>query len=182
SLVPETSDESDEARDRALVDAPCQLVEEEETRSGREGARHLEPFALPGGQLAGEGRPLVRQADEGEIMVGRRPRNPWIALVAERADQHVVADGHSSEEAELLERARDTAAGDLVRPEPRDRAAVQPDVARVRPGEAGDDVEEGRLPRAVRPDDADDLPRRHREADVGVGHDAAEALRDVDDL
>ena len=47
---------------------------------------------------------------------------------------------------------------------------------------AGDAVEEGGLPGAVRADEAHDHPLLHREGDVGVGREAAEELGDVLDL
>src|SRR5581483_8442158 len=52
----------------------------------------------------------------------------------------------------------------------------------VRPEQAGDEVEERRLARAVRADDADRLPGPHLEGDAVDGADAAERPRQVLDL
>jgi hypothetical protein len=62
------------------------------------------------------------------------------------------------------------------------RLAGEGDVAGVGPVQARDDVEGGRLPRAVRPDQADDLARFGSEGNAVECDDAAETLGDVVDL
>ena len=66
-----------------------------------------------------------------------------------------------------------------IRPEPRDGAAVQQDLARIRRLEAREEVEERGLAGAVGADDPDELSRAHPEGNVVVGDEAAEALRDA---
>ena len=107
---------------------------------------------------------------------------PVDAARGERAHGDVLPHRHAAERAELLERPADAPAVDLIRPEAGERLAGEADLPAVRPVEAGDHVEERRLPGAVRPDDADDLARRHVERDALVRHEAAEALGHAADL
>src|SRR5438093_924926 len=69
--------------------------------------------------------------------------------------------------------------GTLVRPPGRDVHAVEADVTRVGDQEAGDEVEDRRLPGAVRADEAEDLALVQLEAGVVDRPDAAEALHEV---
>jgi hypothetical protein len=55
--------------------------------------------------------------------------------------------------------------------------ATEADAPAVRSERAGDEVEEGRLARSVRPHHADQLPLVKAEADVMDGADTAEPLR-----
>ena len=57
--------------------------------------------------------------------------------------------------------------------------AGEVDVAAARVDDAGEDVEERRLARAVRPDQADDRAPRDLEVGLADGDEAAEALRDA---
>src|SRR5207302_3344650 len=63
-----------------------------------------------------------------------------------------------------------------------ERLTVQQDVARRRGVDAGDAVEQRRLPRAVGPDQADDFALGELERDAPERVDAAEALGHVDRL
>ena len=94
----------------------------------------------------------------------------------QRADHDVLGHGEIGEGLELLEGARDAAAGDAVGPQAGDLAAVEEDAAGVGRLEAGDQVEQRRLAGAVGADDAEDLALVDIEGDVGVGGEAAEAL------
>ena len=98
----------------------------------------------------------------------RRPRAPrrrsFSPAFAEpvRADEHVLEHGHRPEELDVLERARDALADDPCGrrfriDEP--SSSTSPGVRLVEPR---DDVERGRLPRAVRPDQAGDVPSCRR--------------------
>ncbi len=59
---------------------------------------------------------------------------------------------------------------------------VEDDVTRVRPVEARDDVERGRLPRPVRPDQADDLAGVDVQGEAVEREDSAEPAVDVSEL
>jgi len=62
----------------------------------------------------------------------------------------------------------------LMRPESGDVFAVEPDGAGGGPDEAGQKVEAGRLARAIRTDQADDLALRNAEIDTVDGGESAE--------
>ena len=102
---------------------------------------------------------------------------PGVADLAR--DAQVVADRQIGEQLEPLERAGDAEPGPLVRVEPADVAAVEQDPARGRRLQAGDDVEQRRLARAVRPDQTGDLAGARVEVDVGERAVAAELDGDL---
>src|SRR5205085_7182654 len=80
---------------------------------------------------------------------------------------------------DVLERPRDPLADDPMRRGAEQALAVERDLARVRPVEPGDQVEERRLAGAVRADQPADLAALDAERDVVDGDDAAEAPRHV---
>jgi hypothetical protein len=61
---------------------------------------------------------------------------------------------------------------------PIDSLAEQKNISRVGDHGAGDKIEQGCLPRAVRPHDAEDFTLIYGETDVSHRGDAAEAFRD----
>ena len=65
-----------------------------------------------------------------------------------------------------------------MRLEADDRPPLEQDLARVGAVDAGDQVEERRLARAVRPDHADDLALVHMEVELRDDAEAAEGERD----
>ena len=79
------------------------------------------------------------------------------AVVRVGADHHVLERSHLAEEPDVLERAGDAESGDLVPLEPGEGLAVESHLAVRRLEHAGDDVEDGRLAGAVRPDEPEDL-------------------------
>ena len=86
------------------------------------------------------------------------------------------------EHLEPLEGAGEAEPGELVRPRAGHVLAVDEDPALVGLLHAGGDVEQRRLARAVRPDEADDLPVLQVEADLVDREQAAEADADVPQL
>ena len=97
------------------------------------------------------------------------------------ADQHVLDRRHVREQADVLERAADAGSRDAVHAAGRRRARRGTDLAGGRLVEAGQDVEERRLPGAVRADDADDRLLLDVEADVVERDQPLEGLRHVAD-
>ena len=95
---------------------------------------------------------------------------------AVHAHERVLERRHGAEEADVLERAADAERGDLVLRQPGDVLAVEHDLARRRRVGARQHVEERRLARAVRPDQARDRAARHDEVDVLDGDEPAELL------
>src|SRR3989441_12547545 len=83
-------------------------------------------------------------------MIRRPPRSTLFPYTTLFRSEDVLEHGHLLEGDDVLERARDALLHDLVRAHPEHVAAVELDVARVRPVEARDDVEERRLAGAVR--------------------------------
>jgi hypothetical protein len=96
-----------------------------------------------------------------------------------RPDQHVVEHAHRPEELDVLEGARDPLADDAVRGRAEEVVAGELELALVRLVEPRDHVERGRLPRAVRADQPDDLALADVERDLVEGDDAPEAPRHV---
>ncbi len=84
-------------------------------------------------------------------------------------------DGEVGVEAEALGDVAEPATGSATgrRAEERDRAAARAE-------QAEEHADERRLPRAVSPDEADDLTATHREGDAVNGDEGAEARGDVD--
>jgi hypothetical protein len=73
-----------------------------------------------------------------------------------RADSHVVTGRHGGEQRNILKRSGEAKRGNLVYGEARQRAPVEEDRTRVGVAEAGDAVEQRRLPGAVRSDQSAD--------------------------
>ena len=74
---------------------------------------------------------------------------------------------------------RNAACGDLIGPEPRDRRALELDLALGGLVHPGEQIENGGFSRAVRPDERRDAPARELEVELRDGFDAAEAHGEV---
>ena len=173
-----------ELRDLFVIQAARRLVEQQQLRLGDQRARELDPLERPERQPrrrpSGDvGDPdvvedLARAAADGAA--AKRPR------AGVRADEHVVEHRHRAEQLDVLERARDPATNDAVRRRAQQALAVEAQRAGVRLVEPGDHVEERGLAGAVRPDQADDLPRLDVERDIVDRDDPAEPPRHVANL
>src|SRR5262245_52611401 len=97
------------------------------------------------------------------------------------ADQHVFSGRHVGEQPDVLKGPAHPQRGDLVGAQADERLAAKADDAGVGTVQAGEDVEERRLARAVGADDRGDTPVE-REAHALQGRKAAECLDDVDGL
>ena len=122
--------------------------------------RALLDFAL----LATFGRRLEHRAEQPVLGAHVAPHH------------HVLERGHAAEQPNVLERARDPRLRDLMHRGRGVVLAVEFEVAGVGRVEPGDHVEERSLARAVRADQAVDLPFLDLGADVGQRLQAAEAL------
>ena len=176
------------------------LVEEEQPRVGRGGARDLEPPPVRVREAVRRLVPAVAHqpiAEEREPRLGELADLALLTALAGRAEHrpedagpgvpvrrrhHVLAHAHVQEQAQRLEGARDPALGDLVRLEADDAAPFEEDVACGRLVDAGDEVEERRLAGAVRADHADDLSLAHVDVEPVDDREAAERHRDVAQL
>ena len=102
------------------------------------------------------------------------------SLVAHPVAQHdVLAYGETHEQLELLERAGEPESGPLRGRLPRDLLATEEHVSVVRVEQSGQHTEQRGLAGPVRPDEADDRARGHRDAHVVEGDEATEAHGDV---
>src|SRR5437867_10759660 len=176
------------------VGARRRLVQQEQFRIVGQSSRNLQPPLRAVGKIAGVVVGLLPDADEIEQLV--RPfgdprllslrlrrleeRIPELGMHAwVLPDPHVVQGGHVREQSDLLKGASDAQVGNLVRLEPGDVAALKTDYAGRRLVEAGNGVEERRLPGAVRTDQRKDLTRSNGEADVIDRGQTAESLDHV---
>ena len=154
-------------------------------------ARDLEPPLRAVGKIAGVVVSLLPDADEIEQLVrplgdprllapgipGLEQRIPELGMHAWMLpDPHVVQGRHVGEQSDLLKGASDAQVGNFVRLEPGDVALPKADHAGRRLVEAGDGVEESRLPGAVGTDQGKDLTGSNAEADVIDRSQTAEPL------
>src|SRR5450432_3974028 len=98
------------------------------------------------------------------------------------SDQNVVEHAESAEETNVLKRAGDAEAIDAKRFFARDRLAVESQIAGGWRIQAGDDVEDGCLSRAVGADQSDQLALIEREIEMAKGLEPAELNGDVVDF
>ena len=176
------------------VHASGGLVEREELGLGRERARDLEAALVPVGQVPRQAvrapghahviEQLVRPLVDRPFLVARvrvaRDRAPDAGARAHvAADHHVLQRRQVGEQPDVLERAGDSARGDLVGLQALQHVAVEREVPAVGHVDAGEHVEQRRLAGAVRADQPVDLAVADREPDVGERLHAAEALRDA---
>jgi hypothetical protein len=96
--------------------------------------------------------------------------------------EDVLERGHVVEEADVLECPRHAERCHLVRRQSADRRAVEDHSAGRRLVDPGEDVEERRLARAVRADEADDRAARNDEVDIVDRDQASELLAHLDGL
>src|SRR5205814_2207843 len=131
--------------------------------------------------LGPEPRRLEERAPPVARVVEGRGARPEVerAAVPLRRDAHVLEHGEVREDVRELVGLGDPEARDRVLREPRDVAPAEPDAARARRHLAGDQLEECRLARAVRPDDGAQLALVHREAHAIDREEAAVAPRQL---
>src|SRR5216683_3864285 len=170
------------------------LVEEEEGGPRGEGAPDLEAALVAVGQVAGD---LVGPPPEPhgvEQLRRPRPQGPLLRLEAPvsrqrapqpRADPRVHAHEdvlhrrHVAKEADVLEGAADAEGGDLIGPEAQERSPPEAHRSLFGHIEAGEDVEERGLARAVGPDDGGDAAFLEDEVDLVQRDQPAESLGDA---
>src|SRR5262245_47748647 len=155
------------------VDAGRGLVEEDQRRIRHEHPHELDELLLTIGQVAGV---LVRQPSQPHEIEQLAAAALRVLAGAARDDQQILERRQLGEHPNELERAADTAPGDLPGPEPVDALAAKAHAARVEPLDPGDAIEQRGLAGAVWADEAVDAPRRQAQRDVVDGRDAAKAL------
>jgi hypothetical protein len=154
------------------------LVEEQEPGLGGERPRDAELALVAVRERTGR-LPLARsEAEQLEQLVGPTPRLAGPCASSEGGDLDVLADAQACERAAVLERAREPGAAAPVRTPRRHVLAGELDRPRGREVEAGEDVDERRLPCPVRPDQADDLVAVQLERHVAERVQRLEGTRD----
>ncbi len=194
---PHLLDALEQATRERRIHAGERFVQEHEARREHERARKLEELALAARERSGVLAGVTAQLERLEQLVRARPHFTFsasrcegsgeqackpLAGVVRRGKEHVVEHAHHVQRLRQLERPHEPAAGDRVGRQVVDRPAVEPDGAAACALEAGDDVEERRLARAVRADQRRDRAALDAEARAVHGADAAEALLDALDL
>ncbi len=94
-------------------------------------------------------------------------------------DFDIVENGKILEETNVLERASDASLGDRMGPQSKRRFSRDLNTPCGRTIDAGEDIEHGRLSRAVRADQADEFAGKKREGEVVDRPQAAKLHRDV---
>jgi hypothetical protein len=161
------------------VEVRQRLVEQEHLRVPDQRPAHGDALALAAGELA---RPAIEErveleerCDPSHLDVADRPRH----AADLHAEAHVVVNVHRRVERVGLEHHGDVTilGGEVVHD-----ASVDEDVARRHRFEAGDHVEERRLPAARRAEEDEELAVIRADAHPGQRGEAAELLRDVPDF
>ena len=167
------------------------LVEQQQARFTRQRAGDLDPALVAVGQAArrcpaAASSPTKRSSACARSRVSRSSRAVAppgsSAPMKAGARAHVAADhdvldhAQLAEQPDVLKRPGDAAAGDRVGRAAGDLGAVEADRPAVGPVQPRDDVEGGRLARAVGTDEGVDVAAAHRHVEPVDGGDAAEAL------
>src|SRR4029078_12466978 len=196
-LLTQLRDEVREVRGLLRVHARGRLIEEKKPRPRGQRARHLQAALISAGEVLRVAVPPPRKPREREQLLSSLPRFLLLALQPREAEdgapdapfepavhghEDVLERRHVVEEADVLERARHTERRHLVRRQPADRRVLEDDTARGRLVDPGEDIEESRLARAVRTDQAYDRPVRDDEVHVVDRNEAAELLPHLDGL
>ncbi len=165
------------------------LVQEEQRGRRRQGHAHLELALLAVGQRADDRFEPTRQADgfrhlggasevRGPAGAARSQEVVAAAAVGGSGEPEVLGDGQARKQIRPLEGARNPSPRHRVGRESGDRPAVEDDAAGARRQLPRDEVEQRRLPGAVRPDDGPSLRCAHGERDAIDGGERAETPRE----
>ena len=179
AAVPQMKDDLLNVADRNRIDAGERLVEQDELRRDDERARDL--GAPP---LAPRQRVRRRRRERGQVQLRKQlaqPRAPRRAVGAERFQngKNILFDREPAKDRRLL--------GKIANPLPRadvhrivgDIAAVQLHASRVWRREPDRHVKGRRLARAVRPEQANNFPRRDVQTDAAHNRAAAVGFGEV---
>ena len=160
------------------VEGAERLVEEQDARAVDQRAGEGHALALAAGELAGPASPKPGELAPASSISSARARGarPLGTPLDHEPVGHVLGDGHVGEERVVLEDGVDVA---LVGRHAGDVLAVEEDPARVGLLEAGDQAQAGRLARARRPEQREELAVVDLEAHLVDGADVAEAAADT---
>ena len=165
------------------------LVEREQLRLGGEGARNLEAPLVPVREAA---RGIVGARPDADVLEKLESAAFDLALFFQRfpvfqdraehsgtrarvpPDHDVFERGEVGEQADVLEGARDAGDGYPIGREAGDIAPVEEEAACVGPVDSGEEIEQRRLARAVRADQAVDFALSYGERSVLEGAQSTE--------
>ena len=153
------------------------LVHDQDPRTAVEQLQDLDALLLTDRQLPDLGARIDPQAELfGELAHLRLgPAGPQQEPRRVQPEDHVLGDGLRRHEREVLMDHADPGRDRIARRVERDRATVEQDLAAVRTVQAGEDVHERALARAVLAQHGMDLADAQVEGDPVVGEDAREA-------
>ena len=180
-LVADGSDQFDHPVQFGFRQARGQLVQEEHPGPAGEGAGQIQALELDGVEALRRRVDVLPELNEIQHFHGLCLGVPVpVPVPAEHgAHQDVLQRGKPGEGPGNLEGAGQPHAADLVGLHPGGVMAQEADRTRGRLVGARQTVQERGLPRAVRPDEADDLVGRHMHGDLGDGRQPAELLGDI---
>jgi hypothetical protein len=173
----------DVAPDRAArlrVQADGGLVEEEHARRVQEAARDLQASAHAAREGHHRRAAALPQPDHLEHLAHPAGDERGVDAVELGVQAQVLLGGEVAVERRVLEDEADVAPDVVALAH--DVVAGDARAARRRLGQRAQHVDGGRLPGAVGPEEAEDLPGRHLEADTAHGLDLAKGLAQVVDL
>src|SRR4029453_10501174 len=184
ALPAQATDQGDALLQLGRIEAGQPFVEQQQFGIERKRAGKLQALLVDVGELARQHIARAAEADAVEQRVGFGAGGdaPGIAATEGQAGQDVVAATERRERPHELEGPGHAQPGDTMSRLAGDGMAAKGDGARVRPQHARQQVEHGRLARAVGSQQAHDLARRDREAQRIDGQKPAEAATQPGDL
>ena len=165
---------SSSSSDSVLVHARCWFVQQDQRGAAHHGPGDLQPALHPVREVDGLLALHPGEAEPREHLVDRALGRP-----GRGGGLDVLPDGELGEQADVLERARESQRGDLVRLAPADLLPVEDHVAFGGDVDARDHVEQRGLARPVGSDQPEDLAGSHLDVDAGERHHPFEMLRDL---
>ena len=171
-VAPHLADKTAQLGLLGRVHAGRRLVQQQDTRLEGQGARDLQAALVAVGEVARLLFGAVGQPHQGQqfksagaagLLLGRRGRQAQHTGQQARPRVDVLGNHHVherrqvAEQADILEGAGDALRRDLVGPSAEDVLAVVQETAGAGRGEAGHQVEDSRLTRPVRPNQAKDF-------------------------
>ena len=142
------------------------LVEQQHCGPRRQRARHFQPFAIGQRQRRGALVALVPKIEGAQGLLRAREGETDIAFARHDADGGVFVNAQRGKRPHDLKRARQAAHADLIGSKAIDARAVEFDTAGVSRERTRDEAEQGRLARAIRPDDREDRARFHSQRHI----------------
>ena len=171
----------EDAVDGERRQAERRLVEEQHVRLGHQRAADRELLLLAAREVARVAAAELLQ-DREEVVGDLERVAAAVPAPGREPEAEVLLDREPGEDPPALRHERHAGVRDRLGALPPQRAAAQPDLAGRRRHDAHDRVQRGRLARAVRADQADDLALVDAQPHVAHGGDAAVAHLDAVEL